>query len=271
MTVSHLIIRPLADFVCGDSKTTPYLTGPSLVELFRKYGFNDVYEAGFPSRWAYTQDKIEQLNGTDTLVKLIEDIIDPRRFIGTDKNHEVAIEKAKELLKFDGYDLFKSSNSFKVVGAAQEMVDATTSQIVNHAFITEQIVKAKKKIEEGDYNGAITNARSLVEAVCIQLIEQIEGIAIKNDGNIDNLWARTKKAMKLQMDKQALPDSINQILSGLDTSVKGLAGLSNTASDRHANNFNTRKHHAKLAVNLSLALSDFLFESLEYQMEKQSQ
>jgi abortive infection Abi-like protein len=74
--------------------------------------------------------------------------------------------------------------------------------------------------------------------------------------------------MKLEIDKDTLPDFVIQILSGIDTAIKGLAGLSNNAGDRHANKFNTRKHHAKLAVNLAMTISDFLIESWNYQVDK---
>ena len=71
--------------------------------------------------------------------------------------------------------------------------------------------------------------------------------------------------MKLEIDKETLPDFVFQIVSGLETSIKGLAGLSNKAGDRHANKFKTKKHHAKLAVNLSMTIADFLIESWNYQ------
>lgn len=74
--------------------------------------------------------------------------------------------------------------------------------------------------------------------------------------------------MKLEIEKETMPEYVVQILSGIDTATKGLAGLSNNAGDRHANKFNTKKHHAKLAVNLATTLSDFLLESRNYQADK---
>jgi hypothetical protein len=74
--------------------------------------------------------------------------------------------------------------------------------------------------------------------------------------------------MKLEIDKETLPEFVIQILSGLETSIKGLAGLSNNAGDRHANKFRTRKHHAKLAVNLSMTISDFLIDSWDFNLSK---
>ncbi len=62
----------------------------------------------------------------------------------------------------------------------------------------------------------------------------------------------------MEIDKDSLPDTIIQILSGIDSVVKGLAGLSNDSADRHATKFQTKKHHAKLAVNAAITISDFL-------------
>jgi Abortive infection C-terminus len=84
----------------------------------------------------------------------------------------------------------------------------------------------------------------------------------RSDGNVLNLWARAKKALKIDLKKEEIPDVVFQILSGLDTTINGLAGLSNNAGDRHANKFNTKKHHAKLCVNLAMTLSDFLVDIL---------
>ena len=89
--------------------------------------------------------------------------------------------------------------------------------------------KCQQKISADDFNGAITNARTLTEAVLIHVIETIELKEIKNDGNILNLWTRAKKALKIDLKKDEIPETVFQILSGLDTALNGLAGLSNNA------------------------------------------
>jgi len=135
-----------------------------------------------------------------------------------------------------------------------------------HLF--EQIYKCQKKIFEEDFNGAITNARTLIESIFIEIIERHDNKEVKNDGNVENQWKLVKKIMKLEIDNTTLPDYVIQILSGIDTAIKGLAGLSNNAADRHANKFSTKKHHAKLAVNLAMTISDFLLDSWNYQQLK---
>ena len=58
MKISEHTINHLAKAVCGDTGYTPYIKGYDLVVFFSRYGFNDTYEQGFPSRWRYTEDKL---------------------------------------------------------------------------------------------------------------------------------------------------------------------------------------------------------------------
>ncbi|WP_316772921.1 abortive infection family protein [Pedobacter frigiditerrae] len=268
MNISEIALNPLAKIINGDNDVSPYLTGPALVIFFNKHGFNDNYDNGIGSRWKYVEDNLRSLNNTQTLNEVLEDILDPRRFHISGKDITKAVDSVNDLLKFDGYEMVLIGDLYKLRDRAKIAVESKTSTTIDHDFISEQISKCNKKLTEGDYNGAITNARSLIEAVFIEVIERLEDIQIKNDGSIESLWKRVKVNMRLDVDKDNYPDFVVQILSGIDTSVKGLAGLSNNAGDRHATKFKTRKHHGKLAVNLAITISEFLFESLQFQITK---
>lgn len=267
MAISEFSLTHLAKALCGDGGYTPYLNGPSLVTFFNKYGYNEVYGPGFPSRWKYTEDKLRELNGRPAIVKIIEEILDPRRYHGMEITAEAAAREMNEFLKYDKIQVRPAGDFYKVVASVGMVVESAATKALSHDFISEQVKKCERKITEEDFNGAVTNARSLVEALFIEIIERSHEKEIKNDGNIENLWSQVKKIMKLNIAKEELPDFVVQILSGIDTSLKGLAALSNNAGDRHANKFRTRKHHAKLAVNLSMTIADFLLESYDYQQE----
>lgn len=266
MKISNKIIKQLGTLIAGDlvnnTKIAPYMSGPQLVDFYNECGFDDVYGAGFPSRWIFSTDKIKLANGTPTLKKILEDFVDPRRFAGNETIVEPIVEAINNLIKFDGYALLKSGNLYRIADIQGNFIEAEAFKAIDHSFISEQIEKCQQKITSNDFNGAITNARTLVEAVLIHTIENIEQQEVKNDGNVLNLWTRAKKALKIDIKKDEVPDFIFQILSGLDTSLNGLAALSNNAGDRHANKFNTKRHHAKLAVNVAMTLSDFLIDVL---------
>lgn len=268
MTISEFTLVNMAKVVCGDVEYTPYMSGPEIVHFFNKFGFNEIYASGFPSRWKYTEEKLRELNGTGRLRKIIEETVDPRRYFNFAITPDYAARQINEILKFDNFELKKAGNFYKVVNVSGQIIQPETIDKINHDFINQQIEKCTNKIQEEDYHGAITNARSLVEAIFIEIIERNEKKDIKNDGSIENLWSKVKKIMRLEIDKETLPEFVFQILSGIDTAIKGLAGLSNNAGDRHAIKFRTKKHHAKLAVNLSMTIADFLIDSWNFQAIK---
>ena len=96
MRLSEFTLINLTRAVCGDASYTPYLRGHEIIHLFNKYGYNEVYGAGFPSRWKYTEDKLRELNGTDKVRQIIEDTVDPRRFHNLEITHENAVKEINE-------------------------------------------------------------------------------------------------------------------------------------------------------------------------------
>ena len=102
------------------------------------------------------------------------------------------------------------NSGYKLVKTSMEVT--LTPSILSHKFILEQISKANKKIETGDYSGAITNARALIEQVLIELSTRFE-IKIKNKGNLQNLYKPIAEKMNLTI-KSDSSDNIKKILSG---------------------------------------------------------
>ena len=130
-----------------------------LVMLFNQFGSNDCYGQGFPSRWKFAEDKLRLMNGKAALRQMVNTIFDAREFIGKEQKPEKAAEHLNQYLKFDGYELVRDGEHFKVreTGAVAVQFDTPfpESQEVNHLFIEEQVRKCDKKIEEGDFGGAI--------------------------------------------------------------------------------------------------------------------
>ena len=270
MKITERTIKFLGKTLCGDNGILPYKKGHELVEFFVGFGTNDEYGEGFPSRWQYTEDKVREFNNSITLRYIIENSVDPRDLMHSLQSTSEIINSINNFLKFDGYELRKVGEFYKIHDIKGVLVEPVTLKRLSHQFIQEQIRKCESKIEQNDFNGAITNARSLVEAVMIEIIELNNGKEIKNDGKIENLYKQVKKILNLSIDPKLMPTTIVQILSGLESITGGLAGLSNNLGDRHANKFNTKKHHAKLAVNTSMTLVEFLLDSMEYQKRQNS-
>jgi predicted regulator of amino acid metabolism with ACT domain len=271
MKVSERTIRFLGKTLCGDNELLPYKSGSQLVDFFVEFGSDDRYGEGFPSRWRYTEDKVRQYNDTPELKDILENSVDLRVLTDAGMDGEKLEESVTHInsyLATDGYELKNVNGYFKVHDSKGIIVQPTTVKSLSHDFIQDSIEKCHSKIETGDFKGAITNARSLAEAVMIEIIVSHEGKEVKNDGNLLNLYKRVKKILKLKNDPRIMSDQVIQILTGLNSITTGLAGLSNSSSDRHASKVSTKKHHAQLAVNATMTLVDFLLDSREYQSKR---
>lgn len=265
MKLSKYTITHLAESICGDTGTFPYLSGPKIIDFLSKYGLEDEYGSGFGTRWKYLEEKLMSLIGSQLIKNVIEDALDPRRFHNTDKDYDTAAEEINEFLQFDNIELVKHGKFYKLTDLKGNIVEGGAVTALSDEFIQEQIQKCQEKIQREDYNGAITNARSLLESIFLAIIERDRNAEVKNDGDLIKQWKQVRKIMKMEIDNESMPDFLIQIISGLTTSINGFAALSNNAGDRHANKFKTSKHHSKLAVNFAMSISDFLLDSWDYQ------
>ena len=62
MKVSEFVVENLAKAVCGDAGYTPYLSGPNLVRLFNRFGYDDIITLGLHSQGWHS------CNGCDPVV-----------------------------------------------------------------------------------------------------------------------------------------------------------------------------------------------------------
>jgi hypothetical protein len=138
------------------------------------------------------------------------------------------------------------------------------SEISNN-FINEQIEKCNKKIANGDYDGAITNARSLLEEVLLIIEKKICGVKSDYDGDLLKLYKRVRKILNLEPDDNNIENSLNEITRGLTSVISGLSSISNNLSDRHARKYKPDKRHSILCVNSSFIICKFLFDSYKFQ------
>lgn len=131
--------------------------------------------------------------------------------------------------------------------------------------ITEHVEKARGKIEAGDSAGAITNAYTLVEQFLKEILRRTGTEFKETEGDIRVLYNCACAPLNLDPKGDHLERHLRAILQGLKSMIAGLYEVANKASDRHARKYNPAPHHAKLAVNASLTLCEFLLDSFTYQ------
>ena len=130
MKIARNTLAELVKIVTGDTKMSPYRNGPMLVQLFNEFGSNDFYGPGFPSRWKYAEERLLPLNAKPALRQLINVIFDAREWIGKDFKPEIAAAHLNKFLKFDGYELARDGDHFKVreIGKIAGQTASTTVQ-----------------------------------------------------------------------------------------------------------------------------------------------
>ncbi len=138
-----------------------------------------------------------------------------------------------------------------------------TVKAVGSGYIEEMWHKALER-RSTDPEGAITAARTLLEAVCKHILD---AASTTYDDTVDlpKLYSLTAKRLSLS-PSQHTEQLFKQILGGCQTVVEGLGALRNRHSDAHgkgATGTRPSPRHAELAVNLSGTMAKFMLQTWE--------
>jgi len=277
MKLSPYTVKHLAKIITGDTEGWPYRSGNELVQLFNQYGFRDVYGQGFASRATYTAEKLTILSGKELVKDLIRDLLDPRAWMSLKnpvKSVDDCADQLNDLIKHDNLEVIKDGLYYKVRDLSGSLIKPELPFLKASALtefaIEDQINKCKDKIASGDYDGAITNVRSLVETLLTSIEQELDPNAPAPDGDLIRAFTRVRMLLNLDPSRKDISDALKQVLTGLATIVHGLATMRNKMSDAHGTLYKPARHHAKLAVNSAKTLADFLFETMAYQKKKGS-
>ena len=107
------------------NEETEYRSGPKLVAFFNYLGFQDSYGQGFPSRWMYTDERLEKINGTDKMEVCLTKLFSPVNFIGRFDVLDKLIADLNDYLSFDGYKIKRNG---KIIEVATSTEDITLNQ-----------------------------------------------------------------------------------------------------------------------------------------------
>lgn len=274
MKLRNNTIKIIAETISGDNDISIYRSGRDLVDFFNTFGFDDSYDERFPTRWVFADDKIKQIILQDRFTEFINYSLNEEHYIAINNDkyetQNNIVKLWNKYLSLDKLEIVRTKDKWSIVDNSTATVIVEESQLIvlSTDFMKEQIDKCDIKINNGDYDGAITNARSLIEEVLLAIEEAISGQRGNNDGDINKIYTRVKKLMNFDPSQESLNESLKQILSGLNSIVTGIAKLRSKASDSHAREYKPSKHHAVLAVNSAKTFTDFIISSYLYQQNK---
>lgn len=147
------------------------------------------------------------------------------------------------------------------------VIEAKELERISFEYIHQQIKKCNNKIAEKDFDGAVTNARTLIESISLFIVENITKEKVEYDGNLIKLHKNV--ASLLSMSPGDYDDAnLRQILSGVFSIINGVSGLRNDYSDAHGlapskTSYKIDERHAILTINLAKTISEYLFLSYE--------
>jgi len=179
------------------NEETEYRSGPQLVRFFNPLGFNDSYGQGFPSRWMYTDEKLEFINGTAELDQCIRMVLNPANFINRLADLDNCISEFNKFLAFDKWKViregaeiqFKKLEKVEIDEPSQNGQSDTEDQFLNREFsnvsvgkigldgivsaiLEERIKEIERCYSSGSYLSVILIAGSTLEGILL-------GLAIK--------------------------------------------------------------------------------------------
>lgn len=108
MILSERTLEELRKIINADD-TEDYRSGPQLVKFFNDLGFNDSYGRGFPSRWMYTDDKLQTINGTPALDECIRKTFSVIDYLDRLEYLDLLIERFNRYLAFDKWQIERSN------------------------------------------------------------------------------------------------------------------------------------------------------------------
>ena len=130
---------------------------------------------------------------------------------------------------------------------------------VDREYIVDLCARANRDVNNGEYDSALTKARSLLDEVFCHAIEAKTNVPTEK-GDIEQRFNQFKDLYGMRQGK-AFDKRVNMLLSGLEKIVSSLTQMRNGYSDAHgvgANRIRLEEHHARLFVNAAATMAEFV-------------
>lgn len=267
------------DYEFEDCRTVkismPYLSGADLCALSTLFGLPVTYSwnGGALSRWQYLDNLLEHCIEKKKCSNLLAHMFSLNQFSkvlnghGANEINEAhktivakIIEQINGLLFFDGNELIIVGGNYVIhpIGSKIEIV-APTIKTIDREYIKSISSRALRDIEQNDFDSAITKSRTLLEETFCYVIEK-KNETPSDSGDISRLYKQVRTLYNMHTDADT-DKRINTLLSGLNSIVSAVAEMRNKDSDAHgvgATRIPIEEHHARLFVNSSMAMADFI-------------
>lgn len=195
---------------------------------------------------------------------------------------ELFLDRINELLKPDGYELFKDGQisgrslyKWRCTNNQNPLIDTQIQQIKDSSFNSEYIQKQidlMTSLISTAPDSAIGKAKELLES-CAKTVLDEQGIVYKHDIDFTQLLKRANESIGLDSkshkgsSKPIETQIVAKVLSGLSVIADGMDQLRNYYGDGHgkAKDFKSLpERYARFAVGVSVAAVQFMWDTYIY-------
>lgn len=261
--ISEETLRNISDLFNGDIEGDffKYKSGPQLVNFFNsRFGYEDSYGQGFPSRWYFTLDKLIDLINKKKINSFF-DIVLSKRYLMLEKQitevnavilSEKILQALNNYLKPSGFVIVKKEDKFELVSEDDDLV-----YVGEGGFATVYRRKSNglivKKLKEEFLVKQDIKSRFKREYNITKSLNDVPGIIEVYDFNMDDYSYTMKFA------EQSLFDYISNFTHDFDsqkTMIRQILYVMNKVHDRNIIHRDISPHNI-LIVNGMLHISDF--------------
>lgn len=257
----------------------PYLSGSKIQSLAANFGVS-ITTGG--SRWQQFQELVDFCIRKGKVRTLINFLLTKPHFMDMWKN--ITVDDADYLyertisyvlgainlkLHFSGMRLKQNGNSFDLLPENKLNIEVPTVKIktIDRDYVSQKITQARIDIQNGNFDSALTKARTVLEEVLILMLEKknLKDSISKAKGDLNELFKEVRDNYNIKTGHN-IDKNINDLVNGLNKIVTAIGNIRNISSDSHGlgqARYNISDYHALLVVNSSIAVCEFLISVME--------
>ena len=276
--LSPQTIEFLAELISGGSGNTSgepigiYRSGTYIEKFMR--GCNVDFRLGGGSRVPTLTESLININNSDScfevLPRIIEAACSPTDFIKDTEKHTKVVDMLNIYLAGDGFEVVNQGARMRLVeaGMSTPILEKLSGIIDVISFDTVKLDLDRALANaRTDPEDAVTAACSTLESVCRSILVELE-YELPSKKDLKALYNAVREPLGLKPDGNTfdalIVDDVRKILSGLATTIEGIAALRTHAGDAHGKTKGTRRideRIASLAIHSSSTASLFLIET----------
>lgn len=217
--LSQETLKHISKIFCGDEKDLfRYKKGSELVNFFNNnFNKNDIYYSGFPSRWIYVLDNLEELQASKKLNKFfniilsldyIQKDLELPRLDSANKAREI-MEELNKIISSDKYTIKYINNEYILINEYKNLIKIGEGGFANVYEIKNKNIILKKLKDEFIIQKFCSRFKREYEIT--KSLQEIEGI-IKvfdfDDINYSYTMEKADKTLEDFVNKSTLDDNM---------------------------------------------------------------